>query len=118
MKTFRPWSHWGAWAALGLGGSLGVALQDAGQPTTEMRVEELEKRVDELENYLKAQSKAAAALTVALDKSEKEGFTYGINPASREALLAGLRQSATAAQQKVPGVKEGGEKPAEGVGEQ
>ncbi len=77
-----------------------VSDQDGGLA----KVEALEKRVEVLEKYSQAQAKAAEVLAKALEESDAQGFTYGINPESRKALLAGLRASTAAAQQAVPGV--------------
>ena len=103
MKSLR---HWGGLAVLGLAGGFGAALQNGGQEALEVQVQELEKRVQDLENYAKAQSEAAAVLSEKLELSDKEGFTYGINPNSRVALLEGLRKTADTAQKNVPGVEE------------
>lgn len=54
--------------------------------------------------FLDAQAKSAAALAAALDEAEQQGFTAGINPQSRQTLLAGWRAQLAAAQQNVPAV--------------
>ena len=53
-------------------------------------------------SYLKAQSESAKALEAALAESRERGFTYGINPGSREVLLAGMNQFVTTLQTNVP----------------
>jgi hypothetical protein len=58
--------------------------------------------------YVEAQAKAAGVLRKVLDDSEAKGFTYGINPQSREVLLAGLHEFAQVLQDKVPGPKAAG----------
>ncbi|MFM7281706.1 MAG: hypothetical protein ACKO32_08005 [Planctomycetia bacterium] len=107
------------YALVGLG--LIVALATAQSPAparadTAAELALLRERVDALERlnrqqaltitqtmrYLEAQSKAAAALQEALARSEKEGFTWGINPRSREILLAGWRESLASAQKELP----------------
>ena len=54
------------------------------------------------QKYLESQAKAAKAMADALDQSEQAGFTYGINPESRQILLRGWREQLGAAQQAVP----------------
>ena len=56
--------------------------------------------------YAQEQAKAAAALATALDEVEQKGFTFGINPESRVALLRGWREALAAAQRDVPIVPE------------
>ena len=53
--------------------------------------------------YFENNKKAAAELTKALAASESAGFTFGINPKSRELLLAGWRKQLDAVQKNVPG---------------
>jgi hypothetical protein len=53
--------------------------------------------------YVNAQAQAAAALQLSLAESEEKGFTYGINPESREVMLAGFRQFLSTLQTDVPG---------------
>jgi len=60
-------------------------------------------RVDELVGYLKQNQKAAEELSSALAASEAAGFTFGINPKSREILLAGWRKQLSAMQKGLPG---------------
>ncbi len=55
------------------------------------RHEEARALLDQTIVYLDAQAKGATALLGILDQSEQLGFTAGINPQSREVLLAGLR---------------------------
>ena len=97
MKRANPWIVLSATVVA----AIGVGAQDENRE----EVEALEKRVTALEQYSQAQAKAAEALVKALDESDVQGFTYGINPGSRKVLLAGLKTSATAAQQAVPGAK-------------
>ena len=53
--------------------------------------------------YQAAQSKAAKSLVSVLANSETMGFTAGINPRSRETLLAGFREYLGSQQTAVPG---------------
>ncbi len=53
-------------------------------------------------HYLDAQATSAAALQEALAASEAAGFTAGINPNSREILLAGWRATLNTQQRDVP----------------
>ncbi len=62
--------------------------------------------VEKTAKYAQEQSKAAAALVTALDEVEQKGFTFGINPESRVALLRGWREALVAAQRDVPVVPE------------
>lgn len=61
-----------------------------------MRVQVLETKLQTMQAQLDAQSKAASDLMLALDSSEKAGFTAGINPRSREILLSAWRAFAKA----------------------
>lgn len=117
--------------ALLLGGSALVAQQtppkDSDQDALATRVDKLEKALaaanvqvrgltdelgkteallDQTVRYLQDQSKSAAQLAQALDQVEQLGFTYGINPKSREALLAGWRERLSAERAGVPGARE------------
>lgn len=86
-------------------------------PATELqalreRVDVLEREaranatlVANLQRYLEAQSKAAQAMQETLNASEKEGFTFGINPRSRETLLAGWREQLANLQKDLPAAK-------------
>ena len=93
----------------------GETQEEAG-PTVEQRLGALEAKVEELVRrerehaqehdqvlaYLAKQSQAATALLTQLDSSESLGFTAGINPQSREVLLAGFRAYYGEAQRDVP----------------
>ncbi len=103
---------------------LGLAAFQTTQATgAEARLKDLETQVAELQRtvdaqakdasdarvlaeknakYAETQAKAAAAMMVTLEASEKEGFTYGINPESRIVLLRGWREALMAAQSNVP----------------
>lgn len=101
MKTTQ-WIVPGLFAAglLGAASSAAAVRQDTG---LEARVEVLEAQLAEVRAYLQAEAKSAKALSAALDVSEQEGFTFGINPRSREVLLEGFRSHAVVLQQGVPG---------------
>jgi len=62
--------------------------------------------------YLDAQAKVAQAMETTLDDSEKAGFTYGINPESRQLLLKGWREQLAGAQKDVPALPESKPDPA------
>ena len=62
----------------------------------------LRRTIEDSQKYIEAQSKAAKAMADVLDDSEKQGFTYGINPGSREVLLKGWRDELGVLQQGVP----------------
>ena len=64
---------------------------------------EASEKEKELVAYVEAQARAAAELDKAFADSEEKGFTYGINPESREVLLAGLRRFTATLQDNVPG---------------
>jgi hypothetical protein len=71
----------------------------------EQALEELKgsrKTLEEAQKYIDAQAKAAKSMAETLDESEKAGFTYGINPGSRELLLAGWRSQLEVLQEGVP----------------
>jgi hypothetical protein len=71
----------------------------------EQLVEQLKgahKTLDEAQKYIDAQAKSAKSMAAVLDESEKAGFTFGINPESREMLLKGWRAELDTLQQGVP----------------
>jgi len=75
------------------------------QKVVEVQAKELAEMkllVEKNAKYAQEQSKAAAALAATLDESEQKGFTFGINPESRIALLRGWREALAAAQRDVP----------------
>jgi hypothetical protein len=63
------------------------------------------QKLADTQGYLAAQADAAAALVTALADAEKKGFTFGINPESRVALLQGFRAYCEELQKDVPGRK-------------
>ncbi len=63
--------------------------------------------LEEVVTYLKAQAESAADLQKMLAEAEDKGFTYGINPDSRVAMLAGFNQFTSALQTDVPGAATG-----------
>ena len=72
----------------------------------ESQVQALTEKVANLEEFVKAQAVAGKALSGALERAEAGGFTAGINPGSREALLGGLRTQAEAMQVGLDSKKE------------
>ena len=62
--------------------------------------------LDETVSHLHRQSEGAGYLRDALSESEEKGFTFGINPESREVMLAGLRSFIDAVQQELPPMPE------------
>jgi hypothetical protein len=67
------------------------------------RLEILEKQMAQVQTWIQAQAKQAETLAAAVEASEKEGFVYGINPKSREVLLAAWRAHAATLRAAVPG---------------
>lgn len=68
-------------------------------------VADAKKKLAAAIKYVDSQAKAAGAMAVVLDQSEREGFTYGINPDSRHLLLRGWRDQLATAQENVPEVE-------------
>jgi hypothetical protein len=68
-------------------------------------LEETRALLDETVHYLHTSGKAAGAMVDVLAASEKEGFTFGINPRSREVLLEGWRAQLAETQKNLPGKK-------------
>ena len=66
------------------------------------RERELAKEHDQVLAYFAKQSQAASILLAELDSCETLGFTAGINPQSREVLLAGFRAYYAEEQKDVP----------------
>jgi hypothetical protein len=66
------------------------------------RERELAKELEQVLAYFAKQSQAASALLAELDSCEALGFTAGINPQSREVLLAGFRAYYAEEQKDVP----------------
>lgn len=83
-------------------GTFGAVKQDEAA-VLEARVAALEAQVFEVQEYLQAQAKAAAAMDVRFNESEAAGFTWGINPESREILLQGFRDFSSSLRKNVPG---------------
>lgn len=63
----------------------------------------IEQRLSAIETYLQAQADSMNAFGQAVDVAEQRGFAAGINPASREALIAAWRERVRAARRDVPG---------------
>lgn len=68
----------------------------------EKQLEETRALVDQLAAWSRTQAAGADALTKTLTESQEKGFTFGINPESREVLLAGFRSFASGLQEGVP----------------
>ena len=75
-------------------------------------VEELSEKIDNSERvmretiaYLEALGKTASSMESTLSEAEKAGFTAGINPRSREVLLAGWRKQLGQLQKGVPSLE-------------
>lgn len=66
-------------------------------------LDETRALADETAAYLQRRSKSAADMSQVLSASEEAGFTFGINPRSRELLLEGWRRELSDAQKGVPG---------------
>lgn len=66
------------------------------------KVTQLEQRVATLEAWIADQQAQAKLTLAALKEAEDAGFTAGINPKSREVLLAAWRTAATKAQGTAP----------------
>ena len=86
-------------------------------------VEELREEVEESRRvtretvaYLNSVSKTAAEMSKTLDSVEAKGFTAGINPSSRETLLAGWRSQLAALQKNVPSLEKEASKAESGRG--
>lgn len=83
-------------------GTFGAVKQDEAA-VLEARVAELEDQMVEVQEYLQAQAKATLAMDTTFDQSEVAGFTWGINPESREILLKGFRAYTANVRKNVPG---------------
>jgi hypothetical protein len=68
-----------------------------------------EADLKEIVAYLQSQAKGAAHLQKMLAESEDKGFTYGINPDSRVAMLEGFNHFVNALQTDVPGATAAGD---------
>ncbi|MBI5364288.1 MAG: hypothetical protein HZA53_14000 [Planctomycetes bacterium] len=69
--------------------------------------------LEQVVKYLEAQAQTAKAMEKVLDDAEAKGFTFGINPDSRIALLAGWRDQCAVLQKDVPVLKAAKKDPAE-----
>lgn len=74
---------------------LSVVEKDLAQAKDKLAKQEAE--LADLRAWVAAQQGAAKAMEATLDEAEKAGFTYGINPESRHALLRGWRSQLDAA---------------------
>lgn len=111
---------------LALGPSLSLATANAGAPVTQdpieppvedpvedpgedpvqlaliAKVQELERKLAALETWVAGQQTQATLTVAALAEAEAAGFTAGINPKSREILLAAWRAEAAQLQGPAP----------------
>jgi len=71
---------------------------DAQMMALQAEVKTLSKEVETLKAFVEAQADAGKELMDAVARSEAEGFTAGMNPRSKELLLAGLKAQAKAMQ--------------------
>jgi uncharacterized coiled-coil protein SlyX len=91
-----------------------VVALEAQLETMSKTVDELAQKNAQLERFFAAQSRQASALRTSLADAEKNGFTAGINPKSREVLLAGFRGYVDGIEAALPTTKsEKAEKPAQ-----
>jgi hypothetical protein len=75
-------------------------------PTTDAAGQkQVEEQLVSVMSYLAAQAEAAKRLDERLVESRTKGFTFGINPDSREAMLAGFAEFTTTLQTDVPKAK-------------
>jgi hypothetical protein len=74
---------------------LSVVERDLAQAKDKLAKQEAE--LADLRAWVAAQQAAAKVMQSTLDESEKAGFTFGINPESRHALLRGWRSQLDAA---------------------
>jgi hypothetical protein len=74
---------------------LSVVERDLAQAKDKLAKQEAE--LADLRAWVAAQQAAAKVMQSTLDESEKAGFTFGINPESRRALLRGWRSQLDAA---------------------
>jgi hypothetical protein len=79
--------------------------------STRQRVEALSSELgdtraalEQTMKYLSEQAASSRELAKALDASEQAGFTFGINPESRQILLRAWRERIDAAQRNLPAV--------------
>lgn len=69
------------------------------------RLERQEEALDATIKYMLAQAEGSKEVAKALDASETAGFVYGINPRSREILLAAWREQLAKMQAGLPEVR-------------
>lgn len=90
--------------------------EDPADAVVAARLQALEAQVTALEAWVLAQKAESARLVAALAEAEAAGFTAGINPRSREILLAAWRSAAAKVQDPTGGAapKAGERKPGSG----
>ena len=79
-------------------GAAAKAVEDKGQL-------DVEDQLQAVMGYLAAQAEAAKRLDEKLQESKSKGFTFGINPESREVMLSGFSSFTTSLQTDVPTAK-------------
>lgn len=79
-------------------GAAAKAVDDKGQ-------QDVEDQLQAVMGYLAAQAEAAKRLDEKLQESKSKGFTFGINPESREVMLSGFSSFTTSLQTDVPTAK-------------
>lgn len=85
----------------GLEQQVATLREELAQVKTDL--DETRALLDQTVAYLERGSEQAAEMAKVLDSAEAEGFTFGINPRSREVLLAGWRKELVERQRGVPG---------------
>ena len=80
----------------------------------ESEVRALRMQLDETTKYAQKQAVIANALQKALVTSREKGFTYGINPQSREVMLAGFAEFLEGLGANVPKLHKAKAVPADG----
>jgi hypothetical protein len=91
-----------------------LATVEAQLATVAADAAEQRRLLDQTVTYLGRQASQAEAMIGVLAESEERGFTAGINPKSREVLLAGFRALMKEAQQGLPGEQQGEQQAAGG----
>jgi len=68
----------------------------------DVQQKQVEEQLQSVLDYLAAQAEAAKRLDAKLEESRTKGFTFGINPESREVMLSGFDDFTTSIQTDVP----------------
>lgn len=86
-------------------GDMRIAELEASLAEMRIELDETNQLMQQTVEYLKAQAASAKKQLDVLDRSEEAGFTFGINPVSREVLLSGWRAELHARQKGLPAPK-------------